>query len=260
MKFPFLFVLLFTTQISFGQTPKIETIKKTNPISKEVYIFPKVIVPNATIVTKKINNKLREYVLGATPNTKDANIFDSVWRTNDRVGNISDLSFKISEANASLISMTISGEGCGAYCESFDYHFTFNAKTGNQLSLDSLFTKEGIKTFVKTLNDNKMQKLNNKLKEINQSLTLVNAKDTAEKEQLSEMLSMYTDCLSNEIDIQSIPYIQFLSKNGKITVYTDRCSAHYNRAYDELWTFEYSDDLKNLKKLLNKYGLSLIKY
>ena len=153
-----------------GKHQKLKQSKKLILSLKKFTSFQKSLFQTPQSLQKKINNKLREYVLGATPNTKDANIFDSVWRTNDRVGNISDLSFKISEANASLISMTISGEGCGAYCESFDYHFTFNAKTGNQLSLDSLFTKEGIKTFVKTLNDNKMQKLNNKLKEINQSL------------------------------------------------------------------------------------------
>jgi hypothetical protein len=89
---------------------------------------------------------------------------------------------------------------------------------------------------------------------------LANVKtDTIEKERLFEMLSMYTDCLTKTIDIEFMSDIQFLIKKGKITVYSDRCSAHYNMAYDDLWTFVYSTDLKNLKKLLNRYGLSLIK-
>jgi hypothetical protein len=260
MKFRILFFFLLAACISFAQSPRVLTIKKANPISKEIYVFPKVIVPNSSLASQKINNKLRDYVLGVSDDVKDTNIFDSVWRTTYRMENISDLSFKVSEVNASIISLTISGQGCGAYCEAFNYYFTFNTQTGNQLTLDSLFTREGLKTFVKVLNENKKQRLNKKLKEINHSLTLANVKtDTIEKERLFEMLSMYTDCLTKTIDIEFMSDIQFLIKKGKITVYSDRCSAHYNMAYDDLWTFVYSTDLKNLKKLLNRYGLSLIK-
>jgi hypothetical protein len=257
---PLLFTFLLATLISFGQSIRVQTIKQANPITKEVYIFPKVIVLNSLTATKKINNKLRDYVLGTSANTMDANVFDSVWRTNYRMENITNLSFKVSEANASLISLSIAGESCGAYCEAFNYHVTFNTKTGNQLTLDSLFTKQGLTAFVKILNDKKRRKLTKKLDQVNQSLTLPKVKsDPAEKERFSEMLSMYTDCLGKEIDIQFISDIQFLSKNGIITVYSDRCSAHYNMAYDELWTFIYSVHLQNLKKLLSAYGLSLIK-
>lgn len=259
MKLLFLVTFLLAILISFGQTIKVQTIKQTNPITKEVYIFPKVIVLNSSIVTNKINNKLRGDVLGMSLNTKDANIFDSVWRTNYRMEDITNLSFEVCEANASLISLSISGEGCGAYCEAFNYHFTFNAKTGNHLTLDSLFTQQGLFTFVKILNDNKRQKLNGKLEQINRSLTLPSVKtDAQEKERFSEMLSMYTDCLEKKIDIQFVSYIQFLIKSGIIIVYTDRCSAHYNMTYDELWTFMHSADLKNSKELLSAYGLSLI--
>jgi hypothetical protein len=259
MKLLFLFIYLFATLVSYGQPVKIETIKQANPITKEIYVFPKVVIANSLLATQKVNNKLREAVLDIFQETKDSNIFDSVWRTTYRMENISNLSFKVIEVTPLLISLSISGEGCGAYCEAFDYYFTFNAKTGNQLTLDSLFTNQGLIAFVKTLNDNKQAKLNTKLKQINHSLTLPNVKaDAAEKERFSEMLSMYTECLAKKNDIQYITYIQFLIKNGTVIVYTDRCSAHYNMVYDELWTFVDRIVLKNSKKLLNQYGLGLI--
>ncbi len=260
MKLSFLFIFWLATLISFGQLIKVQTIRQANPITKEVYTFPKVIVSNSLSATKKINNKLRDDVLGTSGNTMDANVFDSIWRTNYRMENITNLSFKVSEANASLISLSISGESCGAYCEAFNYYFTFNAKTGNRLTLDSLFTHQGLTTFVKILNDDKRRKLNNKLRQLNRSLTLPRVKTAStEKERLSEMLSMYTDCLEKKVDIQFISDIEFTIKNGIITVYIDRCSAHYNMAFDELWTFIYKASLKNSKKLLSTYGLSLIK-
>jgi len=72
------------------------------------------------------------------------------------------------------------------------------------------------------------------------------------------MLSMYAECLTKKIDIHFISDIQFITKNGTIISYTDRCSAHYNMVYDELWTFVHRSVLANSKKLLNEYGLSLI--
>lgn len=260
MRLPFLFIFLFTGFISYGQTVKVEKIKRANPITKEIYVFPKVIINNSLLATQKVNKKLREVVLGIFEVTPDSNIFDSVWRTSYRMENISNLSFKAEELTSSLISLTISGEGCGAYCEAFNYYFTFNSKTGNQLTLDSLFTSQGLITFVNTLNDNKRRKLKTKLKQIKQSLTLPNIKkDASEKERYSEMLSMYSECLVKKVDIAYVGYIQFVIKNGVLIVYTDRCSAHYNMPYDELWTFEDRIDLRNSRKLLNHYGLGLIK-
>lgn len=245
--------------LSFGQTVKVQTIRQINPLSKEVYIFPKVAVSNSLLATQRINHRLREYVLGIDGETEDSNIFDSIWRTSYRMENVSNLSFSMTEINSSIVSLSISGEGCGAYCEPFEYHFTFSAKTGHQLTLNSLFTNKGLLSFVKILNDNKMKKLRAKLKQINQSVASANAKrDASDKERLSEMNSMYTDCLSKRIEINAVSDIQFLVKNGTLTVYTDRCSAHYNMVYDEVWKFVYRADLKNLKSLLSEYGKSLI--
>lgn len=259
MRLPFLFIFLFAGLVSHGQAVKIEKIKRANPITKEIYVFPKVIIPNSPLSTQKVNKKLRETVLGILEEIPDSNIFDSVWRTGYRMENISNLSFKVDELTSSLISLTISGEGCGAYCEAFNYYFTFNSKTGNQLTLDSLFTRQGLIRLVNTINDNKRQKLNNKLKQLKYSLTLPNAKtDSSEKKQYSEMLSMYTECLEKKVDIAYINYIQFIIKSGTLIVYTDRCSRHYNMTYDELWTFVDRIILKNSKKLLNQYGLGLV--
>jgi hypothetical protein len=259
MRLSFLFIYLFASLVSYGQLVKIESIKRANPITKEIYIFPKVIISNSLLATQKVNKKLRETVLGILEETLDSNIFDSIWRTSYRMENISNLSFKVDELSSSLISLSISGEGCGAYCEAFNYYFTFNSKTGNQLTLDSLFTSQGLITFVNTLNYNKRRKLKTKLKQINQSLTSANAKtDPAEKERYSEMLSMYTECLLKKVDIAYINYIQFIIQSGTLIVYTNRCSAHYNMAYDELWTFVDRIVLRSSKKLLNHYGLSLL--
>ncbi len=260
MKVSFFYILLILSSSSFGQAPRVKTIKHVNPITKEIYIFPKVIVLSSDIATRKINNKLRESILNLSANTKDANIFDSVWRTDNQSPTIHNLSYRVVEISSSLISLSISGEGCGAYCESFINHFTFNVRSGNQLSLDSLFSKEGLKIFIKTLNDNKKAKLDNKLKQIDRSLQLLKTNhDVEDKKRLSGMRSIYLECLDKEIDIKYFGGTEFLIKEGRLIVYTDRCSAHYNMALDELWTFKTQTVLANNKKMLSNFGLSLIR-
>jgi hypothetical protein len=56
----------------------VETIKATNRISKEVYIFPKVIVPNNKLASTKINKTLLAF-LDVEKDSVKKSIFENVW-------------------------------------------------------------------------------------------------------------------------------------------------------------------------------------
>ncbi len=239
------FIFLLFSFASFGQRAKILILKKRNPFTKEIYVFPKA-VASSFQATEKINKAMRDMVLGVTENITDANIFDSVWR------NVSDLSFQVSQLNARLISLSISGQGCGAYCEPFTYYFTFNTKTGNQLTLDSLFTPVGIKTLVYNLNLNRNKRVLKKIKELNTSLRLRKVKNT--RNDILEKKQLYTDCLAKKINPSYIAEIGFLCKSGNLKIYTERCSVHYNMTLDDLWTFQYQITLKDYAKMLTDFG------
>lgn len=247
-------VFVFFAFVSFGQQARIQTLKRRNPITKEIYVFPKVVTASFES-TKKMNNAMRETVLSIPANVTDTNLFDSVWRTEARPGSVSDLSFHVSEFNSKLISLSISGQGCGAYCEPFTYYFTFNARTGNRLTLDSLFTPAGIEKLIHNLNYNRRKKLGNKLKQLSGSLHRRGVKNNQdEKNRILEQKHLYSECLSKTVDKAYVSEIEFLSKAGAITVYTNRCSAHYNMTLDDLWTFQYHVELKDYAKLLTQFG------
>jgi hypothetical protein len=258
MKFFFFLTSLVLSLSIFGQLPKVQTLKQTNPRTQEVYVFPKIIIPNSVSATQKLNNQLRATALGLDENTTDTNIFDDVWPTENQVGTVSDLSFKISDMSSSLISLSISGQGCGAYCETFTYYFTFDAKTGDQLTLDSLFTSEALPTILRYLNDYKMEQIRIKLKQIADSLALPITRSLEDSTYYAEMRSLYIECLEKQIEMTDIPYIQFLSKGDSLKIYMERCSAHYNMVYDEIWTFEFIISLKKSAEYLTKFGLGLI--
>ena len=82
-------------------------------------------------------------------------------------------------------------------------------------------------------------------------------KDSVEQERFVEMQELYTDCLEKKVNILYASDIQFLFKSGIISIFTDRCSAHYNMTLDELWTFRYNYDTRSAKDYLTPLGLKL---
>jgi hypothetical protein len=242
--------------ICFAQTVKIQTITQTNPITREVYIFPKVVSSN-TLAAQRMNNTMRMDLLTETKNVKDADIFKEVWTTKDKpMAQLNEIAFEKIAVNPIYICLSISAEGCGAYCEGFTRYYMFNTKTGNLLTPDSIFNKDGINFILKTINNYKAEMINSQLKLIEDSLRSPKAKD---KENFTDMKDMYTDCLQYKTDPGDISSMTFFIKGNSLTVITGRCSPHALMALDELWEFKNEFRLKEMTKLLSKFGLALIK-
>ncbi len=255
-------ILLFVlfANYSFGQNAVVKEIKQKNPITKEVYVFPNIIFNNSKTVEQKINNSLRSEILSVDSGTSVNKIFDQVWRTKEQSPTLSDITYSVIRNSQSILSLSITAEGCGAYCETGTNYFTFNLKTGNKLSLDSIFTYQGITILVDSLNRSKTGKIKAKIREI-QSIIKSNKfqKDKDQKEYYLEMLDLYKDCLNKRVSLEYMSNLKFVITNKRLKIYSDRCSAHYNMAMDELWSFEYVADLKYWLKYLTSYGLGLMK-
>jgi hypothetical protein len=54
-------------------------IRRKNPITKERYVFPVVMIPQGTEASAKINNLIREDLLDAKPGVPERSIFKEVW-------------------------------------------------------------------------------------------------------------------------------------------------------------------------------------
>ena len=65
------------------------------------------------------------------------------------------------------------------------------------------------------------------------------------------MLKMYQECLEKKYDKDALLYEDIVLQKNKFKIYTGRCSAHYNMNLDELWTFEYVDEISKWEKYLN---------
>jgi hypothetical protein len=254
MKLFFQFICLFIASTSFGQSYRVEEIEQVNPFDSTEYIFPKIVVPENSVVTKKINDILRIDFLEATTETPENHIFDSIWAIKDRFWSLNYIDYKIEPNTNSIVSLSISGERCYAYCEENTIDYTFDVKTGERLALDELFIKTGLTLLIDSINISKIKLITEKLLEIKDTIT--HEKFVDEENYYKDMFEMYSECLENKIQLE---YIHgFLISGNKITITTDRCSSHVNRNIDELWDFKFTFNLEDWNNFLTTYGKTLI--
>ena len=259
MRYYLLLWFIFPGISVIGQSAVIKKVEQRNPITQELYVFPNIFIKDFSNKARKINNRLRSEILEVDPNTQDSKIFDRVWRTKKQSPTLTELTYEIIRNDQSILSLKISAEGCGAYCESWDRYFTFNLKTGNQLLLDSLINNKGLIKLSADFNFFRQTKINDKIKEIKDTLetnAVQNNKD--DLNYYTEMLNLYKDCIESKITLEDLTDIKFSVNSVNLRLYSDRCSAHYNRNLDELWDFEYIIELTDWTENLTKYGRSFI--
>jgi hypothetical protein len=239
----------------------VKKITRINKFTKEKFVFPVIIVPKSLDKTNKINNTLRKEILHANIHTPVDKIFDKVWQTkkNDYLGALS-INFEILFNKRWLLAIKFDEELCGAYCEGHNSYYNFNLKTGNTITLFSLFNKVGQKKILQYLDSSKISILKNKLLEVQDTLKVItntNRKDDIDY--YKEMMELYQGCLEKYYKVNDMTYLKFYIVDKTITIYSDRCSAHYNRSLDEINEFEYKIDLINWLPFLTSLGKTLIK-
>lgn len=150
------------------------------------------------------------------------------------------------QQNSKFISIDINMEGCGAYCESFEAHKLFLAKTGQRVHPRALFTTSGLKAFDK-MNHERIQK---KIKSF--------LKSEASEARDAEQIEMYKYCLDKDFKGKIHSHSDFSIRNNKFVLYSGRCSNHALRALDDLGDFEHSYGFKKLEKYLSPLGKYLL--
>jgi hypothetical protein len=131
-------------------------------------------------------------------------------------------------------------------------------RTGARIILDSLFTSEGSKILLDSLNEIKKRTLNLKLLEIKNSLALPGIReDKEQKDYYTDMEALYTECFERKIEMME--YLQFYVTRTELFIESDRCSAHVNRSLDEIDNFKFTFDLKNWDSYFTPYAFNLLR-
>ena len=249
---------LFTLTISMilsvlllAQNYQVSEVKESNPhFPEDVYVFPLLEGENEE-VTSKINSYLIREQLDLEFGAEKQSIFENIWQQpSDPVARINYLTYKVELLNKRLYSVTISGEFCGAYCEGFDVTYTFDLVSGSLLILPSFFNEEGEVKLRNLLTEHKKSLINKKLAEIKNTLKTADI-DANEKDHYSQMFELYESCNSEYDDLE---HFRFIPSAKKMLIIYGRCSAHYNRALDDLSDFKKEIILSQWENDLSKLG------
>ena len=258
MRKMFLLALLLPV-LSYSQV-LVKEIKENHPVEKdEIYIFPSVKAKSKSVTTS-INNTLVSDFLDIERNKIKKSIFENIWPNEENSnGRLSDISYEVLQNSKRIFSISISAEGCGAYCEPFTRYYNFDLQTGKLFKPEVLFTPSGQKLLLAAINKQKKELLQQKIRSAKELLSKKgSAIDKDDQEYYQEMIEVYSNCLDTQL-YTSLEYIQFSLQEKTLVVFTGRCSAHVNRNVDELGDFEFGFSLTNWKKHFSEYGLSLLR-
>lgn len=178
------------------------------------------------------------------------------------------LDFDVSRNDASILEITFNGEGCGAYCEDFTTAVDFDARSGRTISLDDLLTPDG-KAMAADLMQKERRKLYSaQIRELKKQKAqeLAEAKKSGKKPVLDdtdERVAFNEDCLgathAGREPAMSVDYMRFsLPTDNGITLSAGRCSAHVNRALDDVGDVSLTLTPKILQPMLTPYGKALL--
>lgn len=259
MRKMFSFFILLLPFLATGQV-MVKEIKETHPVRQtEEYIFP-LIKAKSSIVSNRINNTLCDDFLDVDRSKIRKSIFENAWSVEETpIGRLHDISYEVMHNSNRVFSISISAEGCGAYCEPFTKYYNFDLQTGKLFKLEDLLTPAGKKLLLEAMNKQKKEALLHKIGSAKETLRKKGSSLSEEdKEYYEEMIEVYNNCLERKF--RSFEYVQFSLQQKTLVIFGERCSAHVNQNVDELGEFEFGFSLANWKKHFNTYGLSLLKH
>lgn len=257
MRKMFLFFILLLPLLVAAQVT-VKEIKEAHPVEETgEYVFPFIKAKSST-VSNRINNTLCSDFLDVDRSKIKKSIFENVWPGEENpMGRLHDISYEVLQNSNRIFSISISAEGCGAYCEGFTRYYNFDLQTGKQFLLEDLLTADGKKLLLESINKQKKETLEHKIRLAKETLRKKGSSLSEEdKEYYKEMIELYNNCLERKYS--SFEYAQFSLQQKTLVVLGERCSAHVNRNVDELGDFEYGFSLANWKKYFSSYGLSLL--
>jgi hypothetical protein len=133
----YIVICLILPATSFGRQVTIQTIKEQSPIKHISYEFPRIVYKPDKNVADTINHVLVADFLSVDPGEVSKSIFEEVWPHDSiLMPALNDISWIVHTNTPKLLSIAITGEGCGAYCEYFTRYYSFDLKTGELLVLD----------------------------------------------------------------------------------------------------------------------------
>lgn len=193
-------------------------------------------------------------------------------KTEEGVRPPSDLSFEVGRNDERILALSVSAEGCGAYCENYTVYFNFDATTGRHMTSSDIFTPAGSAKLLKQLDAMRLVRvkaeivrLRNDAKAAQAAKSTTKGKVPAREEDtyFDDAITMYEQCVASRTDPEWAKYRNLESDKMKIskdavTFIREQCSNHALRALDDVGNIANPFSLKDLAPHLSEYGKALL--
>ena len=157
--------------------------------------------------------------------------------------------------NENYITLSISADGCGAYCEEFTKTYIFDVYTGRVVSLIDLLSPTGAKHLAQTMREANKSKIAPYIKVEPLESKSDDVNERAMREYLEGQYYMYLDCYQNLLNDKDYAKVDadtaFSIGSNSIRITQGRCSNHAERAFDEIGSFNNKFTFKELESYLN---------
>ena len=218
-----------------AQSVVVDTIFAMQPWPPyEEFSFPHFTIPGQPQLAERIDRDICIDLLEVDPDTAKGSIFQMAWGdpSHEMPQRLNSITWSASQPLPEVLSVTFSGEGCGAYCEGFTIHYNYDLRDGHRLEFDSLFTQKGRTAVDDTLRKFWQAKVEAQIQMVQDSLQ-VTGLSADNKEWWQEASDLYRQCLLERADER--PYVSDMEPlDRELRVDIARCSAHANRNVDDL--------------------------
>lgn len=180
-----------------------------------------------------------------------------------------EIDFKVQRNDGRIFSVTLTSEGCGAYCETSSVSHAFDAANGRHLEVEDVFTPAGKAALGKEVRAanlaaiqaeiNRLKNEANRLK--NEASKGASGKKHASAEDSATALRMYEECAQQR---QSPGYGVGMETSAMqiqaqgVAFSMERCSNHALQALDNLGNFSQRFAPDKLAPWLSAYGRHLL--
>ena len=157
--------LIVTAQITITEI-KLKPDSDFQKDKNATIIYP-VISTNNKVVDDKINfTILKELTLDDSATDITKTLISGMNTT------LSELDYSLTLKGKDIISLTLSGMGCGAYCSSWKLYFNFDLLTGDLIKIEEVISKSELESFRNMVLKDKLKALQEYKKELDSSLAV----------------------------------------------------------------------------------------
>lgn len=215
--------------------------------------FPEIQIINNEKVQNKINTSLQLEYLEHLPNVFKFNPYEELKTDDENHEYIMEFyGWKVNESPKNILSIAVEAEYTGPNPEGFMVYENYDLRNGNQITVNNIFTQEGIKILGKVVND----KINLKIKNFIEELNQIKPANNEEKETIKVETEVNKFCMKLN-ESYPLEFYKCTFENDKITFLERGTSNRGKGSKYKLDVIKFSFTFKELEKFMTDYGKNL---